>query len=69
MKATRSGSFLVIGLATAAVVEALHRVASDLIEANQKLIASENEKDLLPEETRQCRQTPEAPSRGVSFRP
>jgi K+-sensing histidine kinase KdpD len=42
--------FMAIGLATAAVVEALHRVASNLVEANHKLIASENEKSLLLEE-------------------
>jgi len=42
--------FTAIGLATAAVVEALHRVASNLVEANQKLIASENETSLLLEE-------------------
>jgi len=42
--------FMALGLAIAAVVEALHRVASDLAEANQKLTASENEKDLLLEE-------------------
>jgi two-component system, sensor histidine kinase PdtaS len=42
--------FMALGLAIAAVVEALHRVASDLVEANQKLTASENEKNLLLEE-------------------
>ena len=42
--------FMALGLAIAAVVEALHRVASDLVEANQKLTASEIEKDLLLEE-------------------
>jgi two-component system, sensor histidine kinase PdtaS len=42
--------FIGIGLLTAAVLEALHRVAADLIEANERLIASEQEKDLLMQE-------------------
>ena len=42
--------FMALGLATAAIVEALHRVASSLLKTNQKLTASENEKDLLLEE-------------------
>jgi two-component system, sensor histidine kinase PdtaS len=43
-------SFIAVGLLSAAVLEALHRVASDLVEANQKLVASESEKDLLLQE-------------------
>jgi len=43
-------SFIAVGLVSAAVLEALHRVASDLVEANQKLVASESEKDLLLQE-------------------
>jgi len=39
--------FIAIGLITATILEALHRVASDLIDANQQLIASEADKDLL----------------------
>ena len=44
-------SFIAVGLVSAAVLEALHRVASDLVEANQKLVASESEKDVLLQET------------------
>src|SRR5829696_1713110 len=36
--------FMALDLATAAIVQALHRVASGLLETNQKLTASENEK-------------------------
>jgi two-component sensor histidine kinase len=39
--------FVAIGLITATILEALHRVAADLIEANQLLVASEADKDLL----------------------
>jgi len=39
--------FVAIGLITATILEALHRVASDLIDANQRLVASEADKDLL----------------------
>jgi two-component sensor histidine kinase len=39
--------FIAIGLITATILEALHRVASDLIDANQQLMASEADKDLL----------------------
>lgn len=39
--------FVAIGLITATLLEALHRVASDLIDANQRLVASETDKDLL----------------------
>jgi two-component system, sensor histidine kinase PdtaS len=39
--------FVAIGLITAAVLEALHTVASDLAKANARLVASEGDKDLL----------------------
>src|SRR4051812_45913879 len=39
--------FVAIGLITATILEALHRVASDLIDANERLVASEADKDLL----------------------
>jgi signal transduction histidine kinase len=42
--------FLAIGLVTAAIIEALHRVARDLIKANKRLVASEGDKDLLLQE-------------------
>jgi|RhiMethySRZTD1v2_1073278.scaffolds.fasta_scaffold15273_7 two-component sensor histidine kinase len=42
--------FIAIGLISAAVLEALHRVARDLADANEMLVASEGEKDLLLQE-------------------
>jgi two-component system, sensor histidine kinase PdtaS len=39
--------FVAIGLITATILEALHRVASDLTDANERLVASEADKDLL----------------------
>jgi two-component system, sensor histidine kinase PdtaS len=42
--------FVAIGLITAAVLEALHQVASDLAEANRRLIAAEHDKDILLQE-------------------
>jgi two-component sensor histidine kinase len=42
--------FIAIGLISAAVLEALHRVAHDLADANEMLVASEGEKDLLLQE-------------------
>jgi two-component sensor histidine kinase len=42
--------FIAIGLISAAVLEALHRVAHELADANEMLTASEGEKDLLLQE-------------------
>src|SRR5215207_1111544 len=42
--------FIAIGLISAAILEALHRVAHDLADANEMLVASEGEKDLLLQE-------------------
>jgi two-component sensor histidine kinase len=42
--------FIAIGLISAAVLEALHRVAHELADANELLVASEGEKDLLLQE-------------------
>jgi two-component system, sensor histidine kinase PdtaS len=42
--------FVAIGLITAGILEALHRVASDLTDANERLVASEGDKDLLLQE-------------------
>lgn len=42
--------FVAIGLVTAAIIEALHRVASDLTKSNERLVATEGDKDLLLEE-------------------
>ena len=42
--------FVAIGLTTAGILEALHRVASDLTRANERLVASEGDKDLLLQE-------------------
>jgi two-component system, sensor histidine kinase PdtaS len=42
--------FIAIGLISASVLEALHRVAHDLADANEMLVASEGEKDLLLQE-------------------
>jgi two-component system, sensor histidine kinase PdtaS len=42
--------FIAIGLITAGILEALHRVASDLTKANERLVASEGDKDLLLQE-------------------
>jgi two-component sensor histidine kinase len=42
--------FIAIGLLSAAVLEALHKVAHDLADANDQLVASEGDKDLLLQE-------------------
>lgn len=42
--------FIAIGLISAAILEALHKVAHDLADANERLVASEGEKDLLLQE-------------------
>ena len=42
--------FIAIGLISAAILEALHKVAHDLANANEMLTASEAEKDLLLQE-------------------
>jgi two-component sensor histidine kinase len=42
--------FIAIGLITATMFEALHRVAMDLATTNQRLVASEAEKDFLLQE-------------------
>src|SRR5918993_5867284 len=39
--------FIAIGLITASILEVLHRVASDLMIANERLAAAGDEKDLL----------------------
>lgn len=42
--------FIAIGIVSAAILEALHKVAADLADANDRLIAAEGEKDLLLQE-------------------
>lgn len=42
--------FIAIGLISAAILETLHKVAHDLADANEQLVASEGEKDLLLQE-------------------
>jgi two-component sensor histidine kinase len=42
--------FVAIGLVSGAILEALHKVAHDLANANELLVASEGEKDLLLQE-------------------
>jgi two-component sensor histidine kinase len=42
--------FIAIGLITASILEALHKVASDLADANARLVAAESEKDLVLQE-------------------
>jgi two-component system, sensor histidine kinase PdtaS len=42
--------FVAIGLVSGAILEALHKVAHDLADANELLVASEGEKDLLMQE-------------------
>ena len=42
--------FVAIGLITAGILEALHRVASDLVRANEGLLAFDRDKDLLLQE-------------------
>ncbi len=42
--------FVAIGLVSGAILEALHKVAHDLADANELLVASEGEKDLLLQE-------------------